>query len=235
MKFKKITAAFLAMLLAGTCLVSCGDAEDDDSSKKNNSSSVSENNAEGETLAAQYSASMSKSCTVDMTIKMSTSVTGEMEMPIYMTTDGKNAYMKMSTMGIETETFIIDGAATMLLPSLKTYVKVENYSLDSQVNTGTLPTGSKLLESKTEGATTIETYQIEAAGQTQTIKYYFDTASKTPQKIDMDMGSLGKTNIVFNSIKYVADESKFTAPNLTGWTDGTELYGSSLKTNALAG
>ena len=156
--------------------------------------------------------------TLDMTVK--TSLTGET--PMLLEVNGNDRHMKLTTMGVEMETYLIDGKTYNILASLNAYtVSTDGDDTSETIQTYGLTPDMKLADSGEQDGLKFEKYVVSFGDEADssndvTTTYYFD-ADGNIKKISADAPILGETEAVVNSVKF--DDVKIELPDLSGMTE----------------
>lgn len=248
---KKISAILLSLIMTCAVFTACGDSDSssekneseksvvsdsaDDSENKNTDSEDTSSEKEGDSskddeskpeasagegeLAKAYTDKLNDEFKIDMTV--SSDLTGEL--PCEFASKDGNFYVKTSMMGINTEVYVVDSKAYMLLTDMKAYQIQEDVDLEEMgVNAFALDDSSKYVETKEEDGMTVEVYTVEQDSVEATVSYYFDEAQNIKKIVSES--DLANSTSVFNSIEYECDD--IVLPDLTDWTemkDGEEL------------
>ena len=161
---------------------------------------------------------------IDMVMKSSLT---KSEVPAIFEVNGKDIHLKMTAMGMDIESYVIDGKTYSIMPSMNTYTVTEGTSADvSSISTYGLTDNAVLTDSGEKDGMQFETYKASvtksadadeaAAAELDTeMTYYFD-ADGVIKKITASAPAIGDTELIFNAFSF--DNVSIELPDLSGMT-----------------
>ncbi len=226
---KKIVAGLLSVLMAGMVFTACG--KDDSSSKedKKDTSSAQEAKDTANYKDGDYSKAYTEFVSGDnFTIDVIVTSSFMGETPCIIAKNGESYYQKTNVMGLDTESYVIDGAGYISFADAKVFQKLEDMDLaEMGFDTYQVDDSYKLVDVKDEDGLKVEVFEMKydvdseesSEADVVTVSYYFDAVGDIKKIVSSDE-FFGDTTVVFNTVETKSD--KIELPDFKDWFEMTE-------------